>query len=199
MFVRTMYVTGDPAEIEGAIERLRNEGVPAVSKLPGFKGVGLFVDRELGKLMSGTWWESEQAERESDAELADKRAEWISPFARTLTVDRWEAAFATQPRPQLTSGGFRMNRVDFDPEQLDRAVQAFKDTVAPGLQEIDGFVGTALLVNRADGRGSVGMLYRDRAALIASRGPQARVRGEGIKATGAVFRSMEELEVVLVQ
>lgn len=199
MFVRTMYVTGDPAEIEGAITRLRDEGPRLLGEQSGYRGFGLFVDREQGKISTGTWWESEQAERDSDAAVGDRRAEMIAPFARTVTFNRWEPAVVTSPRPELDGGGFRLHQLTIDPAQMDRAAQAFQSEAVPKLQAIDGFAGAAMLLNRAAGRASVGMLYRDKAALVASRGPQARARGQVMGKMGAEIQSIEEFEVILVR
>ena len=54
MYIRTMYVTGDPARIDEAVDGLTTEGQKMLSTQQGFRGLGLFVDREVGKLLIGT-------------------------------------------------------------------------------------------------------------------------------------------------
>ncbi|MET7622021.1 hypothetical protein [Streptomyces sp. NPDC005408] len=78
-------------------------------------------------------------------------------------------------------------------------VQTFQNTTLPKVQAIAGVEGVALLIDRAKGRGSVGALYADRAALVASRGKQSAVRGEAVAKTGVTMRSLEEFEVVMVE
>ncbi|MFD0529074.1 hypothetical protein ACFQ1I_22540 [Kitasatospora arboriphila] len=53
-------------------------------------------------------------------------------------------------------------------------------------------------MNRAEGRSSVGTIFRDRAALEASRAPQAALRARNVPAAGVTVRSLEEFEVVLL-
>jgi len=199
MFVRTTYATGDPAEIGAAIDTLRSEAPGLLQEQPGYRGFGLFADRDLGKIVMGSWWESEQAQLDSDAQLKKRRAELLTPFAKTLTIDAWEAAAVT-PNPQVPAGGgFRLNRLEFDPAGADRLVQVFQGDVLPKLQAIDGFAGASLLIDRSKGRGSVGALFSDQAALVASRGPQAGIRGEGVAKSGVTLRSVEEFEVILLE
>lgn len=198
MYVRTAYVTGDPAKIEDALESWRTEGLELVSAQPGYRGFGLFADRELGKLVMDGWWDSEAARQRSDGVLRERRAALLQPFARTVTIDNWEAVvFRAAPRIE-PGAGFRMSRFDFDPSLTDPLIQAFQLRTLPLLKRIAGFAGVSLLVDRAKGRGTVGVVYADRAALAASRGPQSEVRGEVAPKSGLTMRSVEEFEVVTV-
>ncbi|KQV04687.1 MULTISPECIES: antibiotic biosynthesis monooxygenase [unclassified Kitasatospora] len=194
LYTRTAYMTGDPAAIDQALDGLRAEAVGLLSAQPGYRGFGLFADRKVGKIMMGSWWESEQARQASDEQLRDRRAALVEPFAGTVTVDNWEAAVFTPRRPAEPGAGFRMTRFDFDPGKVDLLINTVRDNVLPGLERIDGFMMGALFVNRTDGRGSVGAIFAD---LDASRGPQAALRAKAVAAAGVTFRSLEEFEVVL--
>ncbi|WP_431679491.1 antibiotic biosynthesis monooxygenase [Kitasatospora sp. KL5] len=198
MYVRTLYATGDPALIDEALDALRAEAVGLLTDQPGYRGYGLFADRTVGKIAMGSWWESEQAQRDSNEALKARRAALLAPFAGTVAVDVWEAAAFSPPTPASPGAGFRMVRADIDPARIDGLVERFRETLLPGMGQIDGFVSGALLVNRAEGRASVGTIFRDRAALEASRGPQAALRAKNAPAAGVTVRSLEEFEVVIL-
>ncbi|MEU8527726.1 antibiotic biosynthesis monooxygenase [Streptomyces sp. NPDC048629] len=199
MFVRTLYATGDPANIDACLDALRAEAPRLLADQPGYRGFSLFTDRELGKILMGSWWESEQARQNSDDHLKERRAALLEPFAHTATVDNWEAAVFT-PTPSVKSGaGFRLTRFEVDPSGVDQLVETFRNTILPKVQAIAGFEGTAMLVDRAKGQGSVGALFTDRAAMVASRGKQSAIRGEAVSTTGAAIRSIEEFEVIMVE
>ncbi|MET7698790.1 antibiotic biosynthesis monooxygenase [Streptomyces sp. NPDC005485] len=199
MYVRTVYATGDPAKIDESLDALRVEAPKLLADQPGYRGYSLFADREIGKIMMGSWWESEQAQRNSDDHLKERRAALLAPFAHTVTVDSWEAVVFT-PSLQVQAGaGFRLSRFDVDPSDVDLLVQTFKNTVLPKVQAIAGFEGMALLIDPAKGRGSVGAFFTDRAALVASRGAQSAARGEATAKARVTMRSIEEFEVVLVE
>ncbi|MFC5663213.1 hypothetical protein ACFP3U_09485 [Kitasatospora misakiensis] len=198
MFVRTGYFTGDPDLIGGALDGLSAEAVGLLSAQPGYRGFGLFANRELGIITMGSWWDSRQAERDSDAALRGRRGELLTPFAGTVTVDVWEAVVAARPAEPVPGSWFRLAKFDFERSQAERIVTAFRDQALPALQRIPGFLGGSMLLNVEDERGAVGGLFNSRETLDASRGPVAEARARAVAAGGSTLRSLEEFEVVLL-
>ncbi|MFD7324422.1 hypothetical protein ACFV9D_25570 [Streptomyces sp. NPDC059875] len=194
--MRTLYVTGDPAKLDSVVDAIAGEGRAMVSEQPGFRGFGLFVDRELGKLLTGTWWEDEKSRQDSDEQLRERRAALLAPFAQTVTVDNWEAAVARPPRSLGPGAWFRLVRMEFDPADAGLLVDFFRDTALPRLDAMRGFEGGSLLIDRAKGQASVGAVWSDRDALAAARGGVAAIRGEATAKTRVTTRSIEEFEVV---
>ncbi|MBT2387056.1 antibiotic biosynthesis monooxygenase [Streptomyces sp. ISL-11] len=197
MYVRSIYATGDPAKLDGVAEALRTEGRELLSAQPGFRGMGLFADRELGKLLVGSWWEDDASRQASFENLSKRRAELMAPFAQTMTVDNWEAAVARRAEDLGPSAGFRLVRMDVEQSDTDLLVDTFRDISLPKLQKIPGLAGISLLVDRDRDRAAVGALYTDRDALVASRGVVAAVRGEAAAKVRVTTSSLEEFEVVL--
>lgn len=199
MFVRTSYATGDPAELDQAVRALTTEGRQQLAEEPGFRGAGLFVDREVGKLMTGTWWDDEEALRASADRMGELRARMLSGFAATMTVDNWEAAVASRPEAVGEAGRFRLTRLEFAPSDADTLVDAFENDVLPGLQAMNGFLGGSLLLDRPGGRGMVGAVYADQDSLAASRGPVAALRANATSKARTTVRSVEEFEVAMLE
>ncbi|MFF9869778.1 hypothetical protein ACF1G0_31015 [Streptomyces sp. NPDC013953] len=198
MFVRTTYATGDPATLDQAVQALTTEGRERLEEEAGFRGAGLFVDRELGKLMTGTWWADEEALRAGAERMAELRSRMLAPFATTVTVDNWEAAVASRPESAGEGACFRLVRMEFAPSDADLLVDAFRNGALPRLQAMQGFLGGSLLIDRAGGRGAVGALYADRDSLAASRAPVAALRGDATSKARATVRSLEEFEVAML-
>ncbi|MFP1628948.1 hypothetical protein ACLB9X_28095 [Streptomyces sp. 5K101] len=199
MFVRTTYATGDPAALDGAVQALTTEGRQRLVAEPGFRGAGMFVDRALGKLLTGTWWEDEAALRASADRMAQVRAEVLASFATTVTVDNWKAAVAARAESVPEGARFRLTRLDFAPPDADSLADAFENDVLPRLRNLSGFLGGSLLIDRAAGRGAVGTVYADQDSIAASRGPVAAMRGEATRKARASLVSLEEFEVVMVE
>ncbi|WP_371493562.1 hypothetical protein OG871_38615 [Kitasatospora sp. NBC_00374] len=197
MYVRTIYLTGDPALADKALEGLKAESVGLLSGQAGYRGFSIFSDRRLGKILLGSWWESAQNERDSYTALHDQRQELLTVFGGTISVASWEAAVSRRGDAQ-PGAGFRLVRLGFDPAAVDRLVEAFEATALPGLESLDGFVGGALLIDRTRGTGSVGAIFRDRAALEATRGAQARLRSKAAEASGVQVQTLEEFDVELL-
>ncbi|WMX45242.1 hypothetical protein RGF97_10805 [Streptomyces roseicoloratus] len=197
MYVRSLYMTGDPAKVDGFAETVRTKGFEMLSPQPGFRGMGVFADRELGKLLVGSWWEDEASRQASDEALSSRRSEMMAPFAQTMTIDNWEAPVARRAEGLGPEACFRLVRMDVDPTDVDLLVDTFRDTSLPKAEKVPGLAGISLLVDRAHGRAAVGALYRDADALASSRGTIAAIRGESETKARATTRSLEEFAVVM--
>ncbi|WP_406471856.1 hypothetical protein [Streptomyces sp. NBC_01615] len=196
MFVRTVYATGDPAKIDTAIKSLNTQGRDLLEDRPGYRGSGVFVDRVLGKLFAVSWWESEEARRNSDKVLRERRASLLEPFAATLAVENYEAVVFHPVRQPQTAGGLRVSRLEFDPADADLLADTFRASVVPMLESLPGLARTSLLVDRERGRGLVGTLFIDRESLAASRGAQSAARHEGAAKAHVTVTGLEEFEIV---
>ncbi|MDX3451135.1 hypothetical protein PV396_04090 [Streptomyces sp. ME02-8801-2C] len=196
MFVRAVYATGDPANIGTAIERLSSEGREAVAQQPGFRGFGLFVDRELGKLLTASWWETEEDRRNSDEALRERRTEVLERFAATTTSNDYEAVVFHPVRQPTAGAGLRITRVEFDPSDTDLFAETFRASVIPRLETLPGLARASLLVDRDRGHGLVGVVFTDRESLAASRAGQAAARHEGAAKAHVTVTGLEEFEVV---
>ncbi|MGW0883967.1 hypothetical protein [Streptomyces sp. NPDC002671] len=197
MFVRAVYSTGDPARLDTAVRALNTEGRDLLEERPGYRGAGVFVDRDLGKLFAMSWWESEEARRNSDEVMRERRPALLEPFAGTVAVENYEAVvFHALPRPAAIGGGLRITRVEFDPVDADLFADTFNATEVPRLETLPGLSRTALLIDRERGRGLVGVIFTDRPSLVASRAGQAAVRRESATKGHVTVVGLEEFEVV---
>ncbi|MGW2517461.1 hypothetical protein ACWC09_10645 [Streptomyces sp. NPDC001617] len=196
MFVRTVYATGDPAKVDTAIRALNAQGRDLLEERPGYRGSGIFIDRELGKLLAVSWWETEEARRNSDEVMRERRASLLEPFAATTAVDNYEAVVFHSVRRPEAGGGLRISRLEFDPADADLLADTFRASVVPRLETLHGLARTSLLVDRERGRAIVGALFVDRESLAASRGAQASARHEGAAKAHVTVVGLEEFEVV---
>ena len=197
MFVRTLYITADPADVGSALDVIAKSVPGMLAEQSGFQGIGIFADRTVGKILTGSWWETEQALKDSDESLRDRRVEMLAPFVSTIATLQLEAAAYTRPASS-SSGGFRLQRMVFDPSNADWLKETFQEMGLPRLQTIDGFSGASLLMDRTHGMASVGVVYRDMDALAASRSAQAEIRKTAFSRMQGVAQliALEEFEVV---
>ena len=196
MFVRTMYITAEPQNVGPALDVLAKETPGMLAEQDGYQGLGIFADRAVGKILAGSWWDSEEAMNASNEAMGGKRAQMLEPIIATIAVMGMEAVAFTRP-PSASGGGFRLQRMVFDPSKADQLVDVFNSQGMPRLQEIDGFAGCTMLMDRAHGMASVGVVYRDMAALEASRGMQAKIRHDALAAMPWVqLVALEEMDVI---
>src|SRR6478672_9353487 len=61
MYARSTTVQADPMRIDDGIANVRDEVMPAVMTMPGCMGVSMLVDRESGRCIVTTSWDSEES------------------------------------------------------------------------------------------------------------------------------------------
>ncbi|QTE02113.1 hypothetical protein [Streptomyces cyanogenus] len=196
MFVRAVYATGNPALLDTAVRSVNSEGRDLLEERPGYRGAGVFADRELGKLLTVSWWETEEARHNSDEVMRERRAALLEPFAGTVAVANYEAAVFHQISHPRQGGGLRVTRMEFDPRDADLVVDTFRATVVPRAEALPGLAGVCLLIDRERGRATAGTLFLDRASLAASRAAVATLRHEASAKAQVDVVGLEELEVM---
>jgi heme-degrading monooxygenase HmoA len=66
MHARVTTLDMDPGNVDQVRDQLEADDVPKFQQLDGFKGMTLLTDRESGKTVAVTFWETEDALRESE-------------------------------------------------------------------------------------------------------------------------------------
>ena len=66
MHARVSTFSGDASGIDQVTAQARDVVLPAARELAGFKGLVAMGDRTTGKVVAITFWESEQAMRDSE-------------------------------------------------------------------------------------------------------------------------------------
>ncbi|MEU2063270.1 hypothetical protein [Streptomyces sp. NPDC013455] len=196
MFVRTVYATGDPALLDTALRSLNSEGRDLLEERPGYRGAGVFADRQLGKILAVSWWETEEGRRNSDEVMRERRGVLLEPFASTVSVANFEAAVFHQVRHPQQGGGLRVTRLEFDPRDADLVVDTFRATAVPRLESLPGLARASLLIDRDRGRAMAGVMFVDGASLTASRAAMAAVRHDVSAKAHVDVVGLEEFEVV---
>ncbi len=92
--VSTYQGPTDPEQIEEGLRYDRENILPQARQMDGFKGVIGLLDRQSGKALTVTLWESEEAMRASEQEANRLRQESAEAASETVEgVERYEVAF----------------------------------------------------------------------------------------------------------
>ena len=93
MFARVSTFQGPPDQTAEGIRVAREQILPAARLMDGFKGIYLLFDRESGKSLSVTFWETEADMLASEEAASRVRAESAEASGETVvSVERYEVA-----------------------------------------------------------------------------------------------------------
>lgn len=91
MFARMSTLEGPPDQVDQGLRYVREQVLPQMQQQDGFKGFIALGDRQSGKVIGLSLWESEQAMQASE-ELGDRtRSESAEAVSATVAgVERYE-------------------------------------------------------------------------------------------------------------
>jgi heme-degrading monooxygenase HmoA len=91
MFARvTRTEGGSPETLEKSLEIARERVMPMVRQLDGFQGVVVLGDRDAGKALLVTLWDSEEAMRASAEQAKGMRAQTYTEGETETSVEGYE-------------------------------------------------------------------------------------------------------------
>lgn len=196
VYVRTTEVQGDPAKIDEGIATVRESTFPAVSDMGGCVGMSLLVDRESGRCIATTAWESEDAMRGTAEQVRPLRDEAEQTLGSSGSeVHQWEVAVVHRDHASPDGACARLTWLSVEPGTADRAIDTYKLAVLPRLQEMDGFCSATLMVDSATGRVVGTVAFDSREALEATRQAALAIRERVAGELGATIEKVEEMEI----
>src|SRR5262245_12768243 len=92
MYARTATIQAQPSSIDAGIAHIRDTVMPALEGKNGYVGLSLLVDRESGRCIATSAWQSEEAMRASAASVRPIRDRAIEAFGGSAQVKEWEIA-----------------------------------------------------------------------------------------------------------
>jgi heme-degrading monooxygenase HmoA len=97
MHARVSTLQLDPSRVDQAVSRLEEEIVPELEGANGFKGFTAMVDRQSGRIVGVSFWESEDAMRDSEelGQSSRQRAGEAGGASGEPEVDRFEVVIDT--------------------------------------------------------------------------------------------------------
>jgi heme-degrading monooxygenase HmoA len=97
MHARVTTLELDASRIDDAVGRLEQDEIPRWKELDGFKGFTLLADRESGKVIGVSFWESQSAMDTSEDAVAPsrERAAEAGGASGAPSVERYEVAIDT--------------------------------------------------------------------------------------------------------
>jgi heme-degrading monooxygenase HmoA len=97
MHARVSTLQMEGARIDDAVGRLKEEIVPDLEQTDGFKGFTLMVDRQSGKVVGVSFWESEDAMQASEekGQAARQQAGEAGGASGEPGVERFEVVIDT--------------------------------------------------------------------------------------------------------
>nr|WP_219632634.1 hypothetical protein [Haloechinothrix aidingensis] len=176
--------------IDAGIRHIRDEVMPALQGMAGCNGLSMLVDRESGRCIATSSWESAEAMRATEDEvrtIRDRAAELLGGRAQ---VDEWEIAALHRHRASGEGACVRATWFRVDPADVDRGIDVYKMGLLPEIEQLEGFCSASLFVDRAAGIAVSSLTYDSEEAM-----ERTRNRADSLRTAGAREAGVEVLDV----
>jgi hypothetical protein len=197
MYARSTTIRAQAPNIDAGIAHIRDEVMPVLSDIDGFVGLSLLVDRESGRCITTSAWQSEDAMHASAGQVTPVRDRAAQIFGGGSAVAQWEIAVLHRAHAAPEGARTRVTWTDLQGADPDRAIDTFKMSALPRMEEFPGFCSASLLVDRANGLGCSAVSFDSRAALDASRDPGSVIRESVMAQAGIRMTEMAEFELAV--
>jgi quinol monooxygenase YgiN len=197
VYARSTTVQAQPGFIDAGIAHMRDETMPALQAIDGFVGLSLLVDRESGRCIATSAWESEEAMRANAEKVRPIRDSAVQVFGGPATIDEWDIAVLHRDHRSGEGACVRATWIKMRPDQFDQAVDFYKTSVLPAIEELEGFCSASLMVDRENGRAVSSATFDSFDAMERNRDQARSLRTERLRDLGAEQLDVCEFELAL--
>ena len=194
MYARVSTIHGQPDRVEQGIGIFREQSVPTLQGQQGFRAAYALIDRQGGKALALSLWESEEAMRQSEQAVEQQRQQAAQQMgASGPTVERYEVVIA---EGSGSGQAARVTTYQAPPERVDDAINLYRERTVPTVQGQQGSAGLYLLVDRQSGKAISLSLWESKDAMRKSEEMAQQLRDQGgAQQLGAAITSTDRYEV----
>jgi heme-degrading monooxygenase HmoA len=197
MYARSTTVRGNPQSLDDAIAYLRDEVMPAVQDMEGCIGLSMLCDRDSGRCIATTAWETEEAMHNSESGVHAMRQRFAEIAGGRSEVQEWEIAVLHRTHQAPEGACCRVIWGRGDPLEEERVRDAFRMTMVTRMEDLPGFCSVSMLVDPETGRSATAVVYETRDAMERATAPGRQMREEFTRQMGTDVTEVAEFDLVL--
>ncbi|HZH19502.1 MAG TPA: antibiotic biosynthesis monooxygenase [Geodermatophilus sp.] len=197
MYARSTTMRVRPEAVDDLTAFVRDDVMPMVTQLGGCVGVSALSDRETGRCIITSAWETQDAMHASADQVRPSRERAAERFGATPEVQEWEIAVLHRAHRAGDGACARVTWARTDAAHLDRVTDAYRESLMPWWEETPGFCSNSLMVDRRDGRCASAVVFEDRAAMAGTRDQFTTLREEFASRMGMEILEVAEFDLAL--
>jgi heme-degrading monooxygenase HmoA len=199
MYARTITWRISPHSVDELAAHMRDRIMPRLSEIDGFVGLSLLVDRGTGRCISTGAWQTAEALHASDERMHASREEVARTFGTAPEMDDWEIAVLHRVHRTDVGACARVDWSRTDPPNVDRVVDACRESLMPWWEQTPGFDSNSFLVDRDTGRFVSTVVFESHDAMAHTRDQFTTLREEFSQRMGLEIVEVGEFDIALAQ
>jgi hypothetical protein len=200
VYARSFTIDGQPLSVDIGIAHCRDVAMPALQQIDGYVGLSLMVDRETGRCIATSSWESIKAMRASAEKVAIIRDHVALMFDGSASVEEWNIALLHRRHRAREGSCVRATWLKVVPDLLDRSLDFYRMAVLSEMEDLDGFCSVSLMVDHPASRRAVSCSTFDSVESMAvNRDRATELRSRRARDLGAEIIDVAEFELAIAQ
>ena len=197
MYARSNTFHGDPQRVDAGIAYVRDEVMPAVQTMPGNMGLSMLCDRDSGRCIVTTSWDSEETMSASREAVRAMRDRAVDVMGGPVDAQEWEIGVLHRAHQAPEGASCRVTWTRGDPARMDEMAETFRTGLVPRLDDIPGFCSVSMMGERKTGMSVITATYDDRGSLDRSAETVQGMRAQFTQEMGLEVTDMAECELVI--
>jgi heme-degrading monooxygenase HmoA len=197
MYARSTTVHADPQRIDDGIAYVRDEVMPMVQSMPGCMGLSMLCDRDSGRCIVTTSWDSEESMSASREAVRASRERATEVMGGQFDVQEWEITVLHRAHQAPEGACCRVTWTRGDRARMDDVTETFRTGLIPRLDDIPGFCSVSMMGDRQTGTGVLTATYDDRASLDRSAEAVQGMREQFTQQMGLEITDVAEFELAI--
>lgn len=198
MYARSTTIQAQPLSLDIGIAHVRDVVMPALREIDGYVGLSLLVDRQSGRCIATSSWQTIEAMRASAERVAPIRDRTALMFDGSAKVEEWDIALLHRDHHAHDGACVRATWLKVVPDQLNRSVDFYRTSVLPEMEHLDGFCSASLMVDHPACRRAVSCSTFDSMdAMARNRDRATELRSRRVRDLGAEVIDVAEFELAI--
>jgi hypothetical protein len=197
VFARSTTIQADPQDIDAGIAYIREEVEPAVSALDGCVGLSLLVDRDSGRCIVTTSWDTEEHMATSRGAVVPLRERGAQIMGGPPDVQEWEIAVMHRGHEMSAGAWCRVTWLRGDPDSSEQSLEGYRTQVLPQIEQLPGFCSASMFVDRPTGLACGTVAFDSQGALKATREAAQSLRTGAAQRMGLTVADVAEMELLI--
>jgi hypothetical protein len=190
------FESRDTSRVDEIIATVR-EKIRAGGEIPGARKFLMLLDREGGRSLGITFFDTEDAIRQAEPSfdrMGDEIPEEVR--GRRIAVETYEVAI-----DEIADGAraARLSALEGAPGGIDKGIDFIREEIFPEAGDLTGWRGVLTLVDRTSGRAKTITFWDGPESLRASEERANELRARAAEAMGDTITGVERYEVALYE
>ena len=198
MYARSTTIQAQPLSVDIGIAHVRDVVMPALQEMNGCVGVSLLVDRQSGRCIATSAWQTIETMRASAERVAPIRDRAAMMFSGQARVEEWDISLMRRDHRAHQGACVRATWLKVVPDQIERSLNFYRMYVLPELETLDGFCSASLMVDHPACRRAVACSSFDSLeAMARNRDRATELRSRRARDLGAEVLDVAEFELAI--